>query len=192
MRTAKPLKLAKINDVSEYRDIIADIIDRVASSPPQEKKLQIVETNRIPNLVKKIKLNFNEHQYEYMRSNIALSIENINIVAKFITEEMKNNRQNVFNLASRVQDDYLDIRNKMNRDKTASPNSKVEDFAILTQVAKNLLKPEQRTNTTCLAAAKAVVLYFFEKCDVGAAPENSPMSIISEKSFGLFTEENFK
>lgn len=190
MRTAKTLKLTKINEINEYRDIIADIIDRVASSPPPEKKLQIVDKNRFPNLVKKIQLNFNKHQYDYMKLSISNSIENINIVAKFMTEEMKNNRLNVFSLAMRIQDDYIEFRNAVNHKQTASPYAPVEDFAILNQVAKNLLKPEQRTNTTCLAAAKAVVLYFFEKCDFGAAPEKSAMGITREKSLGLFKGEN--
>jgi len=151
-------------------NIIQEIFSFVFINASKTKTSRKLEANRKPNLKIKFDINFDENQ-QIIRTTFRNNIRYINLVKKFVEDQMKIDDQPVLDVVDRIQNLFISHRNKKYMDmKIANPNEQIFDFSIIDDIAIDLLTPEQKTNTHYMAYAKSIVLYFFELCDIGKIP----------------------
>lgn len=138
--------------------IIGEIMDFVVSSF-QRSTEYAAENMDIKDLEEKISLNFESQHAERVNEMVSNLWPQKQIVQKFIIRISATRPHEVICLKEKIQSDFFSL----NKGK-----KKIEDVHIIEKLAENCLPVHLRTNPQYSANAKALVLYFFELCEIGA------------------------
>lgn len=125
--------------------------------------LKSLPESRKPHLSKKIQLNFNDKQ-PFVTQTFYNNLPYINLVKRFIENQLKIDSTPVILLVDRIQSLFLKFR------EAADPNIEINDFKHFDQIAEGLIPPDKVSDIEFIAMAKATVLYVFEMCDIGKIP----------------------
>lgn len=127
--------------------------------------LKSLPETRKPHLIQKIQINFNDKQ-PFVTQTFYNNLPYINLVKRFIENQIKIDSTPVGLLVDRIQSLYLKFRN------AADPQIEINDFKHFDQIAEGLVPPDKVSDIEFIAMAKATVLYVFEMCDIGTIPKD--------------------
>lgn len=142
--------------------IVSEIYDYIISSNQDDLSEEVVEANDdFTNLQEKIKINFSPEKAARVEELIKNVWFQRATVEKFLQEKYESSPIEVLSLKELIQTRFCEAK------KAESSASPVEDLAVIEALAQGLLPENRRTNCLYLANAKAVVIHFFEFCDIG-------------------------
>lgn len=144
-----------LNEIFEY------LFSTVKSSPNNHRK---IKKEKEPHIKEKININFSESQ-TYVKQTYFNNIHYINLANTFIQNKLKIKPEPVYALVDNVQSLYLKYR------KAADVNLPINDYKIIDKIAVDLLPKRRKNRSEFKSAAKSIVLYIFEMCDIGLPPK---------------------
>jgi hypothetical protein len=154
--------LVQINSQENDYGIIGDILQYLFNDIIKTKELHRVEdTERLKKLHEKIRLNFTKANQQAVNELLQNNWKRKELVEQFIKEQIQIDEYPIIALKEYIQDKFRNITSN------ESHYVKLEHYSIFERIALTLLQPAKITNPDYIANAKAVVLYFFEFCDIG-------------------------
>jgi hypothetical protein len=141
--------------------IIAEIIEHVFCSFPLPSEPRQKEPDRLKAILDKIQLNFNSEHAGRVKSMFTNTFTSITVVGQFIEDQYAMDENRILALKEAIQSLYGTI--------SGSPDTQapIEKFSVFDDIALQLLPEGKRTDPEYMMNAKAIVLYFFEMCDIG-------------------------
>ncbi|MFA7421792.1 MAG: hypothetical protein WCZ90_19065 [Melioribacteraceae bacterium] len=146
----------------DQQGILQQIFTFVLASSVTTSLKSLPETRK-PHLNRKIQINFNDNQ-PFVKQTFYTNLPYINLVKRFIENQIKIDSTPVGLLVDRIQSLYLKFR------EAADPNIEINDFKHFDQIAEGLIPHDKVSDIEFFAMAKATVLYVFEMCDIGRIP----------------------
>lgn len=146
-------------------DILNEIFEFVflhVKEPPNNHRE--IEKERKPHIKKKIEINFSDKQ-TFIKQTYCNNLHFINLVRIFLENKLKIDPVPVYSLIDNVQSLFLKYRGQ------GDVNVPINDFAIIENIALDLLPEERKNNSIFKSAAKSIVLHIFEMCDIGLPPQ---------------------
>ncbi len=143
------------------RTILDEIFDYIYKEKIDlEKAERKFEADGIK-IAKKIRINFEGNQQKRVNQLISNYLKYEYIIREFIEIEKLENPLRIDGLRDKIQDLYCNIQN------TENTETRIKNFNVFTEIAKELLHINKQHNTSYIFNAKLIVLYFFEFCDIG-------------------------
>jgi hypothetical protein len=112
-------------------------------------------------LQQKIDLNFPPEQRERVKSMINNSWHYKSLAQKFLEAKAEVDSDAVMALTEKIQSDYCIIR------AAEDAHTEISSIKVLESLANEYIDPTKKLNPTYAMAAKAIILSFFELCDIG-------------------------
>jgi len=145
------------------RDILAEIFDYLYRSQIDVKNSIQDDKKDLTHIKKKIPLNFNKTDEGIINTLFFDYFKYEPLIREFIDAE--DNPFRIDGLKNKIQTEYCKIQN------LNSPNEKINNPYIFDEIAK-ILTPNIKAEY--LFNAKLIVLYFFERCDIGEKTDSEP------------------
>jgi hypothetical protein len=149
----------------EERDfgILKEIIDyMIKTKAVQEDVEGMVPTDSLTKLREKVDKNFQGDQKVTVDEVVLRTWGRRNLVEKFVRMQSALDSDRVDALILKLQSDYRRLKGNIPSHQVA-----IGDYAILELIAKECIAPSKVSNPDYIANAVAVVLYFFELCNLG-------------------------
>jgi hypothetical protein len=137
--------------------IIGEILDFVANTTA----VQHAEASQgfgLKSLEEKIRLNFKPEHADRVNQMIGNLWSQKQLIQRLISETASTDPQKVVSLKEKIQSDFFRINKEQKR---------IEDVQIIEEIANACLPKERLTNPQYHSNAKALVLFFFELCEIG-------------------------
>jgi Restriction endonuclease len=146
---------------SDDLTIIDEICDYVLANIPKKVSThkEITNSSSFAKIQIKVPLNFPvEH-----RNRIAELLKNTWNKRQIVGEYLSNleDEVHVIDLKERIQQDYCQVRGVSN------PQEPIEDVKFIDELSQKILPTRYQSNLHYQTNAKAIILYFFEFCDIG-------------------------
>jgi hypothetical protein len=157
--------------VNEEEDIgvIAEVFAYVSTqlaSPISTAGNRDLTLNSLSN---KIKINFTSNQVGAIRGTIENLWARKMLVSKFIQDmlETEEGEQTVLALKDDIQSNFMRLM------ESESTDVVLNDVLVFSDLAELYVPELKRRNVNYMANAKAIILYFFELCDIGLKTNNN-------------------
>ena len=156
-----PQSYSGIDEDSDDLTIIDEICDYVLANVPKKVSThtEITNSSSFAKIEIKVPLNFPvEH-----RMRIAEILKNT-WNKRLIVEDYLSNLEDevkVIDLKERIQQDYCQVRGVSN------PQEPIQDVKFIDELSQKILPTRKQSNLHYQTNAKAIILYFFEFCDIG-------------------------
>ncbi len=155
--------------------IIDDICDHVleTASKKMSSKSEIMASDSFAKIEIKVPLNFPEEQ----RNRIAEMLHNTWTKREVVRNYLRNleDEIKVLDLKERIQQDYCEVRG------IKDPQEPIQDVKFIDELSQKILPTQRRSNLHYQTNAKAIILYFFEFCDLGKKTETEIKNQLSFK-----------
>lgn len=147
--------------------ILKKLFTYLFSDTTPTSKLRTLTPERRSHIKKKIEANFtNPKTVSIAFTN---NIANINLIERFVQDQIKIDDQPLINLVDNIQTIYMRLKD------ASEVNVPVQNQIIFDDIAKELIKP-YNLPAEFLPAAKSIVLYIFELCDIGKIPDDDTLT----------------
>ena len=151
---------------SEMSDlgIIGEIFDYIFNKIKTATLTASMETrskDKLRKLNEKIKINFEETQQKMVKEIFTHNWKRKAIVEQYVQPQMDIDETRIFALIDLIQNDYVTISGVKDFE------APIKDFAVFEKIGRTFLPAEKQKNPDYIANAKAIVLYFFEFCEIG-------------------------
>jgi len=147
--------------------IISELFEHIlASHTVGDEKDLLENSERLPNTSDKIHLNFPANQHPAVRRMLINTVHYRTLVETFLRSKSLTQRGNVLALREIVQKNFCD------KLKVYDADTVIGDIEILENVKGDLLPTEKTIIPEYEAASIAIVLHFFEICDIGKRTVN--------------------
>lgn len=145
------------------RGIIDEIFNFIYTKLDKKERTERINYSigKLKKISLKIEINFDESKRERVKDILTNHWVRKKIVEGFIEKQIEIEENRVLALKDKIQEDYCRIRKC---DATTEP---IKDFSIFESMALEILDESKKTNPDYLGNAKAIILYFFEFCDIG-------------------------
>lgn len=156
----------KLGDEEEQKNwgIITDIFAYIAKTQVSKQEIATTKKN-FTNLSKKIELNFKPEQISRMNQMISNTWSKRLLVGKYIKLQSELDDSTALALKEKIQSDFCTVRDCTDTD------TEVEEVSVIETLANVYLEGANKTDPNYIANSKAIVLYFFEYCDLGKKTE---------------------
>ncbi len=142
--------------------IIEEIYNHIIASNKEFNSKEDVELSEdFVCLQEKIQINFQSDQIRRIEEMVMNVWTQKTLSEKFLKQKYQSSPMEVLSLLELVQSEYCRVKN------VSATNSAIESISIIEELAKNFVPEKQKTNPLYLSNAKALVLHFFEFCDIG-------------------------
>lgn len=159
--------------LSEEEDlgILAEIFQFIASSIGTNAMLDTTILNKqekLKKLLTKIKINFNKVQQSTIQETFTNLWTRTQLVGKYIESQLAlpEGEDLILALKEDIQSKFMELLN------VQTTNVAVKDVQVFSEIAKKYIPNGKERNPHYQANAKAIVLYFFELCDIGKKTED--------------------
>lgn len=119
------------------------------------------EKARLSKLNEKIKINFENSQQKMVKEIFTNNWERKAIIEQFVKSQMEVDEISIFALIDLIQHEYVTISGVQDFE------APIRDFTVFEKIGRKFLPEEKQKNPDYIANAKAIVLYFFEFCEIG-------------------------
>lgn len=145
--------------------IIDDICDHILEIAPKKisSKSEIMTSDSFARIEIKVPLNFSDEQKNRIAEMLHNTWNKREVVGNYLSnleDEIK-----VLDLKERIQQDYCEVRGINN------PQEPIQDVKFIDELSQKILPIQKRSNLHYQTNAKAIILYFFEFCDLGKKTE---------------------
>ncbi|HLP48601.1 MAG TPA: hypothetical protein VK469_21855, partial [Candidatus Kapabacteria bacterium] len=162
------------NDLSDL-GIIGEIFDFILK---KIKTLSVSEKNKsdvkadLRKLNEKIKINFEGVHQKMVKDIFTNNWNRKAIVELFIQPQMEIDETRIFALIDLIHHEYATLSGVQDFE------APIKDFTVFEKIGRTFLPPEKQKNPDYISNAKAIVLYFFEFCEIGTktADESGKLS----------------
>ncbi len=142
-----------------------------------------MDNERKSHITKKIQINF-PTQSKSASTTFVNNLVTINLIKRFIEDQLKIDDQPFFNFVDRIQSIYMRLK------KSDDVNVAVLDLKHFDSITNKLLKFYKLPPKVFFTEMRAVVLYIFEICDFGEVPIDNNIKLPKPISSGpLFDEQ---
>jgi len=142
--------------------IIAEIFDYIFQNKIDVKnKISNREDGKITQLKEKLSLNFEEDERKEIEVLLTKNWGRIEIVEKYIQEQNEISPERIDALVLKIKSFYREKK------KCSSSEEKIENADALDKITKEFIPAENLTNPDYYANSLAIILYFFEMCEIG-------------------------
>jgi hypothetical protein len=151
--------------------ILDDIFQHISKILPEktvELQLDIVKLRK---LSEKIDLNFSQKHGKEVRSLVNDNWRRMMLVQRFIQEQMNIDDNRVVSLLGLIQDKFRFITGQVTID------YRIANMQLFEKIGVGLLPPNKVTNPDYVSNAKAIVLYFFEFCEIGKKTKDELLNL---------------
>lgn len=149
--------------------IIGEIFEHIQSNKPKKASSDDkIKDSLTTDLGLKIKLNFPEDQRLAIDDLIRNVWDKKEVVRSFLEKQTADDEVSVNELAETIKNGFRTQKGSINSD------ARIEDVAILKNLAKTYLPESQIRNPAYIANAEALILYFFEFCFIGKKTKDNP------------------
>ena len=157
------------------RDIIDDICDHILEIAPKKVALksEIMTSDSFVRIEIKVPLNFPQEQKNRIAEMLHNTWDKREVVKSYLSnleDEIK-----VIDLKERIQQDYCEVRG------INDPQEPIQDVKFIDELSQKILPTQRRSNLHYQTNAKAIILYFFEFCDLGKKTETESDNQLSFK-----------
>ncbi len=143
--------------------ILKELFTYLFSDTTPSSKLRTLTPERRAHIKKKIEANFtNPKSVSVAFTN---NLPNVNLIERFVQDQIKIDDQPLINLVDNIQTIYMRLKD------ATDVNVPVQNQIVFDDITKELIKP-YNLSAEFLPAAKSVVLYIFELCDIGKIPDD--------------------
>lgn len=146
------------DDWGIIEEIFNYIFSNIVISPDGVSK---IDSSKLRKLEDKININFAPEHRQRVKQILENQWERKNLVEKFIQNLLELDSLRFPALKDKIQEEYCLLQNKSIADEPIS------DFAVFEKLAERFLPQSKKTNPEYVGNAKAIILYFFEFCDIG-------------------------
>lgn len=157
--------LTQINQpLSEEKDlgIIKEIFDFIFRKKVTNVDIEKTKkSGKLTPLKEKITLNFSRHQIDNIDELMKRLWSHKMLVEEFVQTEEEANPGRINALTDKIQSDFRRVK------QARTHHEKVEEVDIIEKIALDYLPDNQKSNPDYIGNAKAIMLYFFERCDFG-------------------------
>jgi len=148
------INLGIIGEIFDY------IFKKIKPTSFQEKK-ESVEKAKLSKLNEKIKINFDGAQQKMVRELFNKNWLRKDLIEQFVQPQMEIDETRISALIDLIQHEYVTISGVQDFE------APINDFTVFEKIGRTFLPPENQKNPDYIANAKAIVLYFFEFCEIG-------------------------
>ena len=146
------------------RDILAEIFDYIDENFEPNRSKEYENSKDLTHIRKKIPLNFSKEQEPVINERFKKYFKYESLIREFIEEE-QGNQFKLDGLLDKIQTEYCELQG------LNDPNEKIKNIFIFNEIAKKLTP---KKNVEYVFNAKLIVLYFFERCDIGKKTDDEP------------------
>jgi len=156
-------------------NIIEEIFDYVYESQNQIQYPTNIKDG-LEKLLPKLKINFSGNDYQNMYDSLSENWQNKNLVDQYIRDKISVKPSQIFAMLTKVQNEYR----LLNPDRdTRYP---FNYFKNVLSITDSIIPPKKNKISEYHACCLAIVLYFFEMCDIGDRTENEQLSFLEQLS----------
>lgn len=159
-----PLLLNSTQEAS--RNILAEIFNYVFNNFKSDKSKNYQNNKDFTHINKKIPLNFSKKQETIINGLFARYLKYEYLIREFIEAE-QGNPFRIDGLLNKIQSEYCEMQGLNN------PNEKIKDIFVFKKIAEKLTPSK---DAEYILNAQLIVLYFFERCDIGKKTDEEPKS----------------
>jgi hypothetical protein len=117
--------------------------------------------DNIRKLNEKIKINFENTHRKMAKETFTKNWERKALVEHFVQQQMEIDENRIFALIEWIQHEYVTISGA---DDFETP---IKDFTVFEKIGRTFLPENKQKNPDYVSNSKAIVLYFFEFCEIG-------------------------
>ncbi|MFZ1520169.1 MAG: hypothetical protein WAU11_15435 [Ignavibacteriaceae bacterium] len=154
-------------------NIIEEIFDFVYASQNQIQYPTNIKDG-LEKLLAKLSINFSGNDHENMLASLSDNWQNKNLVDQYIRDKISAKPSQIFAMLTKVQNEYKLLNPE--RD-THYP---INYFKNVLSIADSIIPPRKNKISEYHACCLAIVLYFFEMCDIGDRTKNEQLSFIEQ------------
>ena len=145
------------------QQILKELFSYIFNDNTPSDKLRNIDNERRSHITKKIQINFPTQNKSASRTFLN-NLVTINLIKRFIEDQLKIDDQPFFNLVDRIQTIYIQLK------ESDDINIPVLSLSHFDTITKKLLKLYEMPQKIFFAEMRSVVLYIFEICDFGKVP----------------------
>lgn len=146
------------------QEILKELFSYIFNDNTPSDKLRKMDTDRRAHITKKLEINFPDKLKSASRTytnNLAI----ITLVQRFISDQLKIDDQPFLNFVDRIQSIYMSLKESDDIDVP------VEDPKHFNTITDEILAVYKLPSSVFFDSMKATVMYIFEICDIGKAPD---------------------
>lgn len=163
-------------DLGIIGEIFDFIFNKIKTVSFPEKKGP-VEKAKLSKLNEKIKINFDGAQQKMVRELFTKNWLRKDLIEQFVQPQMEIDETRISALIDLIQHEYVTISGVQDFE------APINDFTVFEKIGRTFLPPENQKNPDYIANAKAIVLYFFEFCEIG---KKTPVEFDNHSQRNLF------
>jgi hypothetical protein len=146
------------NDYGIIEEIFSYIFEKVIIV---EDKEQPKPKSKLKKLIKKIEINFKKNRRDRVREIITNNWKKMMLVERFVEAQIEIDETRILALKDNIQSNYCSIL-KLN-----NSEAPINDFTVFEKLGICFLPRHRKTNPDYISNSKAIILFFFEFCDIG-------------------------
>jgi len=154
-------------------NIIEEIFDYVYASQNQIQYPTNIKDG-LEKLLPKLSINFCGTDHENMLASLSENWQNKNLVDQYIRDKISAKPSQIFAMLTKVQNEYKLLNPE--RD-THYP---INYFKNVLSITDSIIPPRKNKISEYHACCLAIVLYFFEMCDIGDRTKNEQLSFLEQ------------
>lgn len=143
--------------------ILKKLFTHIFAYNSSSSNIRNIDDNRLYHITKKLKVNF-PSCLNSSSTTFANNLVTINLVQRFISDNLTVDEQPFLNLVDRIQSLYMKIM------KSDNPKVAVKNPDIFNKLTDELLLIYDLPSSVFYSPMKSVVIYVFELCDFGKIP----------------------
>ena len=140
--------------------IVANIVEYIFKNTTVDSNVE-KQNLQLTTLRDKLILNFSGEHLQTMKEMMSNLWTHKELVASFVRQVEAYDSLKINGLVDKIQSDYRILKN------SPTHNCEITDVNLIQQLAINYLPPDKKHNPEYVVVSKAIILYFFELCDLG-------------------------
>ena len=146
------------------QEILKELFSYIFNDNTPSVKLRKMDGDRRAHITKKLELNF-PTQLKSASRTYTNNLATITLVQRFISDQLKIDDQPFLNFVDRIQSIYRRLK------KSDDIDVPVEDTEHFNTITEEILAIYKLPSNVFFSSMKATVMYIFEICDIGKAPD---------------------
>lgn len=152
--------------------IIAKIFQYIFDTKIQNIDIsQLKETEKVLQLKEKIEVNFENGSKNEINNMLTKNWSRIEIVEKYIQENNEISPEKISALILKIQSIYKEKKS------CDSSEEQVQNVRVIENIAKEFVPEDKKVNADYYANSLAIVLYFFQMCEIGKRTSNESVPL---------------
>lgn len=148
------------NDLGIIGEIFDFIFKKIKTSSFSDENVPEGKPD-LSKLNEKIKINFEGAQQKMVKQIFTNNWERKAIVEQYVQPQMGIDETRIFALIDLIHHEYVTISG------VKDIETPIKDFTVFDKIGRTFLPAEKQRNPDYISNAKAIVLYFFEFCEIG-------------------------